>query len=119
MVAQKRGWGRCIDKSAPIPKSINKGTQKNQIFAQEFNLHNLRSIYDCIAFDRSEDIPGSGSHLRSRTPATCSLPEFLYVANTSVSDPGFIAVLQRNGIRGVHELLQARVCRSSCRHDCA
>ena len=48
------------------------------------NLHNHRSIYDCIAFDRSEYIPGSGSHLRSRTPATCSLPEFLYVATTSI-----------------------------------
>ena len=48
------------------------------------NLHNHRSIYDCIAFDRSEYIPGSGSHLRSSTPAACSLPEFLYVANTSI-----------------------------------
>ena len=47
-------------------------------------LHNLRSIYDCIACDRSEYIPGSGSHLRSSTPSTCSLPEFLYVANTSI-----------------------------------
>ena len=48
------------------------------------NVHNHRSIYACIAFDRSEYIPGSGSHLRSSTPATCSLPGFMYVANTSI-----------------------------------
>ena len=44
------------------------------------NLHNHRSIYDCIAFDRSEYIPGSARTfapellLRVHSPGSCTWP---------------------------------------------